>query len=42
MKKRKSFIRRFWENPDWEDKDPNSAFRQKAKQKGMITRPKHN
>jgi len=30
-KKRKSFIRKFWENPDWEDKDPNAAFRQKAK-----------
>lgn len=42
QKKRKSFIRKFWENPDWEDKDPNAAFRQKAKQKGMITRPKHN
>lgn len=41
QKKRKSFIRKFWENPDWEDKDPNAAFRQKAKQKGMITRPKH-
>jgi hypothetical protein len=40
QKKRKSFIRKFWENPDWEDKDPNAAFRQKAKQKGMITRPK--
>jgi hypothetical protein len=27
QKKRKSFIRKFWENPDWEDKDANAAFR---------------